>query len=473
MCSEAGVFRWSPATPRSRRWRVFFASTRFPSEFGSALGTESSVLHSWDLPPMPARERQQVIAGELERELELHPEPMTSGHSMQTDRSTKRSRILLALASRMPLETAAKELRSAGFQVELLTTSSIALLGHVSNSQPWSEPSDALAVMHIGADRTVLSVLEGARIRLVRDLGIGLDARLLLGATGTDDATAAPDWDPLDQITMGLSELTQLASQVRRSLAYDAEQSPASPALRVLLAGDVTRAETMVALLRNELAVPVELLDLRPLFKASEAVLPSEHDAAVLALPLALASLAKASDCIDLGGVRGLRNELARPDRPWIDRDRAACAIYTPTVLSTNRLLEQECKTIEARSVALRTSLGRSPVPVEKRKPNPVLETLASDRSPGRFPCLVREPSSFLERARSPPRRTLGQRMDPLRPRHDRTRLRSRQVEPWGALIEAIASDPSVQSLQLGGVSGGNEAIALPLDVEIVRKGGP
>ncbi len=246
-------------------------SGEIPHRIRVATGLEKSQLKSLILPPMPQDELEKAVQHEISRELEMVDEEMAVGYQVLGREPGGKRRILVAQTPKRSVQGLELELHEAGFEVEALTTSSVALLSYGLTELDLSKEQQAIAVVHIGQQRMLLTVLERGRIRLMRDLGLGLDISLFgslsLGATGTTGAAAPAldgddiDWELLDSLSRGLSEVNQVAGQIRRTLEYDASESPDLPVARMLLAGDVTRAEAMVPLISNEISLPIELLD--------------------------------------------------------------------------------------------------------------------------------------------------------------------------------------------------------------------
>ena len=280
-----------------------------PNRVRIASGLEMGQLRSIVLPPMPARELRFAIQHEIDRESGMVDEGMASGYQILGREADGQRSILVAQTPRRGIESLEKEIAGEGFQIETLTTSSVALLSYGLTKLDRSEQEQAITVVHIGDQRMLLTVLERGRIRLMRDLGLGLDASLLgtleLEATGTTGPAPVGDdidWDLLEGLSRGLSEVAQVAGQIRRTLDYDTQQSPDRPVTRMLLAGDVTRAEALVPLISNEIALPIELLD-----PSSELGIedddPFGGEGPSYALPFALAKLRSPRAFLHLGQI--------------------------------------------------------------------------------------------------------------------------------------------------------------------------
>jgi len=280
---------------------------QIPNRVRVASGIDMSQLRALTLPPMPKREMELAIQHEINRELELMDEEMASGYQVLGREASGRHRLLVAQTPRRSIERLEIDLAAESFQIEALTTSSIALLSYGITEFGASGEESAMAVLHIGDHRMLLAVLDHGHIRLIRDLGLGLDTSLFetveVEATGTDGPVEADDgidWDGLESLSRGLSEINQVAGQIRRTLEYDGQQSPDTPVTRVLLAGDVTRAEAMAPLISNEITLPVELLD-----PSGEFGVVGEPDFSgegpSYALPFALAKPRRAGALLHLG----------------------------------------------------------------------------------------------------------------------------------------------------------------------------
>lgn len=279
-----------------------------------ALGTQTSILRVLALPPMPPRDLARVVEGEASKEQQLFAEEMAFGHQSLARGGGRESGIrrrlrphgvpnatvagaagavrqptLVALTGRAGLTAFEGEAATAGFRLDLLTTTSLALLGHVRGIRRLERADEADAVLHLETDRMVLAVVQGGTFRQLRDLNVGLDASLLdqHAATGTDDDEV--DWDALDQIGRGLDEVTQVARQIRRTLEADASAAESKPIRRLLLTGDVTRGEAMTPLLQNEIGLPVEVLQPLEDLRLDGVDELFQREAASYALPLSLA----------------------------------------------------------------------------------------------------------------------------------------------------------------------------------------
>lgn len=299
-----------------------------------ALGTQSSILRILSLPPMPAGDLSRVVQGEVVKEQQLFAEEMAFGH--QTFDPPPRAAgwggrravlpgappgpgaatpgkrpVLIALTARAGLAAFEREAEAAGFRLPLLTTTSLALLGHVRSLSRLAHGGEADAVLHLETDRMVLAVVQEGSFRQLRDLGVGLDSSLLEPqvSTGTDDSPDAIDWDALDQIGRGLDEVTQVARQIRRTLEADVASANARPIRRLLLTGDVTRGEAMAPLLQNEVGLPVEVLHPIEDLRIEGAGEEFRREAASYALPLALATGPRGM--LHLGAVRESRTPAA------------------------------------------------------------------------------------------------------------------------------------------------------------------
>ena len=289
-----------------------------PSRVRVASGLDMGQLRHISLPPMPARELRQAIQHEIDRESGIVDEGMASGYQILGRETDGRRSVLIAQTPRAAIESLEKEIVAAGFQIETLTTSSVALLSYALTKLDLSDPDQAITVVHLGDGRMLLAVLERGRIRLMRDLGLGLDASLLgtleLDATGTTGTPVGDgvDWDLLEGLSRGLSEVAQVAGQIRRTLEHDSQQSPIRPVVRMLLAGDVTRAEALVPLIANEIDLPIELLDPSHELVAT-ADDPFDGEGPSYALPFALAKLRNPRAPLHLGRFpRAGSNDLLR-----------------------------------------------------------------------------------------------------------------------------------------------------------------
>lgn len=332
-----------------------------------AIGTQATQLRVATFPPMPKRELALVARAEIEKDLEMMTEEMAHGWQRLAGPSAKRglepaarSAVLLAFTPRHAIDTAAGWLRSAGFAAAPITTSSLALFEHARTRKDLGTDESCVAILHIGLDRMMLALVEDGTFRLLRDLSVGLDASWLslAGEAKAGDSTDL-DWDAIDQLSRGLDAMTQVAQQIRRTLEYDAKLHPDRPVTRVLLAGDATRAQSMVPLLSNELALDVALLD--PLAGLSLSDLDPGLAAEAPSLALAFALARSGDELLDLRPEARLRRA-APPD--W--RAVAGIAGAFVVILSGAAVpldarlaqLREEARTLEAARAEARLALG-------------------------------------------------------------------------------------------------------------------
>lgn len=263
------------------------AEVRIPLErLRLAIGTQPTQLRMLSLPRVPRGELSVLVQAEIEKELELASEEMWTGwHLLTTDKKAERLEVLLAITPRSGLDAVRQALETRGLVPELVTTSSLALFGQVRLRADLRARGSCFGILHIGLERMVLALVDGGSFRLLRDLGVGMDASLLGGSAVADD-----ELDPLESWSRGLDATNMVARQARRTFEYDQRQHPDRPVTHLFLAGDAARAAALAPLLANELGLPVDLLD--PLAGANWVELDATlaKEAAAFALPLALAA---------------------------------------------------------------------------------------------------------------------------------------------------------------------------------------
>lgn len=296
-----------------------------------ALGTQPTQIRTHSFPRMPRRELEGVVRDAVQKDLEVLSEEMSfAWQPLAVRGQKKRLSVVVALTPREGIDDARRMLESVPLDPELLTSSSLALFGHV-RSQAGAKGTEAcVAVLHIGVDRMMLALLEDGVFRLVRDLNVGLDASFLEAPaaprsavswpeptptaveTASDDPLDNIDWDALDQVSRGLDAMTQVARQIRRTLEYDARQYPDRPVKRLLLAGEASRAEAMVPLLANEVGLEVSLLD--PVAGIAVDGFEGElaGEASAFAIPFALALPKSPSYLLGLGKTARARRPVPR-----------------------------------------------------------------------------------------------------------------------------------------------------------------
>lgn len=283
----------------------------------AALATQATVVRVLSLPMMPEEDLELILAGEADKEQRILGEEMAFGFCLiPAPAGENRRSVLLALTPKAGTDEVESALGRCGRRVEALTTASLAVLTWTHSLAPAGETEGGVALLHLGADRMILTIAGSEGFRQFRDLGLGMDASLLEQgrATGTDGAGLELDWDALDQIGQGLSEVTQVAAQVRQTLVVDERQHPERPVGKLYLAGDVTRAEAMAPLLENELGLPVFVLDPLDGIERPEVDSGLRTGAASLALPLVLARPEGSDGILHLGK----RFAPAIPWRPWV-----------------------------------------------------------------------------------------------------------------------------------------------------------
>ncbi|MBK8229854.1 MAG: hypothetical protein IT349_14790 [Candidatus Eisenbacteria bacterium] len=288
-----------------------------------AIGTQSTHLRVHAFPAMPANELGAVVEGEIARELELLSGEMASGWQLlQRQKGKGRTSVLVSLTPKQGIDRVRGTFLQHGLVPDLLTTSSLALFGHVRRRSDLGAPGGCFGVLHIGLERMVLALVEGETFRLLRDLGVGIDASLLGGPGGGDEAEF--DLDNLDSLSRGLDAMNLIARQIKRTLEYDARQNPTPPVSRLFLAGEAASAEAMAPLLANELQIPVALLD--PLAGADFGLVDLRfvREAPSYALPLALARATDPSEILNLGPARRV-DPVAR----WTGAAITAAALVT------------------------------------------------------------------------------------------------------------------------------------------------
>lgn len=415
-----------------------------------AAARQTSHLQDLRLPPMPTKELMAVVRGEVERELEvLHEDLDWRSQILPSDRDHRR--VLVALTPRSAMNDLLFDLNSAGFLVELLTPASAVLIGHLARQEWARDEASAFAVVHIGLARTVFAIIDSGKLRLLRDLNLGLDTALLdqqLG-TGTEDDL---DVDHLEALSAGLGQISEVATQIRRTLDYDRRQVPHRPVSKIYLAGDVARADYMLPVFRNEVGIPTELMDLRQTAHIVHEEDPK--DAASLAIPLILALEQKVEDSCNFGPV------LPRSGPPRLLWTGAAAALAAAIVaLSQVPVLD---------SVAQLRRTNQSLVEQEARLEEQ--SRLDSDRSTADWAAL-----GLLEQSTSavplpPLYRLVADWPDPawlhgLSIQHEeggwRMQLRGAfdlgrtgGVERWGRWLEELESDPQIEQLRLEPISG-------------------
>lgn len=428
-----------------------------------ALGTQSSILRILSLPPMPATDLSRVVRGEVEKEQQLFTEEMAFGHqafdpprravpwgrrraaglgplSGPGGLPAGRTPVLIALTARAGLASFEREAAAAGFRLPLLTTTSLALLGHVRSLSRLARGGEADAVLHLETDRMVLAVVQEGSFRQLRDLGVGLDSSLLEQqvSTGTDDSADAIDWDALDQIGRGLDEVTQVARQIRRTLEADAASANARPIRRLLLTGDVTRGEAMAPLLQNEVGLPVEVLNPLEDLRVEGAGEDFRREAASYALPLALAK--GPGWMLHLGAARESRT----PAALWLTASALAVASLVAGRMAAPYEERAQVRALEA---------GRTHVVGAEDSPAGEAALRAWIEEAGRGP---REPLEWISRKLPPSARTSS--IDLMRRGREWSvrcdgalydRSTQERLRAWAALSDSLRADSRVSGSSL------------------------
>lgn len=224
-----------------------------------AAARRTSRLQDLRLPPMPKKELRAVVRGEVERELELLHEDLEWRYQILPSEKDQR-RVLVALTPRSDMHELLRELVHAGFLVEVLTPASAALLSHLVHQKWTREAPEPFAVVHVELSRTVVAIVDAGNLRLLRDLNLGLDTGLLRARAG-DPETPDLEVDALESLSQGLQQISEVATQIRRTLDYDRRHFAHRPVERIYLAGDVARSDDLLRVFHNEVRLTTEVLD--------------------------------------------------------------------------------------------------------------------------------------------------------------------------------------------------------------------
>ena len=446
-------------------------SGKIPSRVRIASGLEMSQLRTLLLPPMPRREMHQAIQHEIETEQELVDEAMATGYQALGRSPEGKHRILVAQTPRQSIESLEAALSRESFEVETLTTSSVALLSYGLSQLEVSEQEQAIAVVHIGEQRMLLTVLERGRIRLIRDLGLGLDATLFgtleLEATGTTGTVSlSDDFDPLEELSRGLSEVQQVAGQIRRTLDHDKQNSAGPPLTRVLLAGDATRARALGPLIANELSLPIDLLDPADALGMED---DSEFggEGPSYALPFALARLRDPGTCIHFGQ----KPRASSPSR-LLPAAVAALALGVALTVASFPLganvsrLEESKNDLKAEIVQLRQEIGAASGGEGLADHPGALRSLLANSSPDAVlswtsRCIPEgESLESLSLVRSGADWEVSMSGVFQRPEH------GPRISDWSALLQRLEQEPRVHSLSVPASSGSSARPTTPVAIQ-------
>jgi Tfp pilus assembly PilM family ATPase len=407
-----------------------------------ALSTQTAHLKILSLPPMPRREMTQVLRQEIERELEILPGELAYGYEILPRRSSRDPyRVLLAITSKRAIRVLEEDLESHGLRAETVTLGSLALLQHVRTLLRRRKEDEVVGVLHLGSHYMVLAVVGRDTIRLVRDVAVGVEADLWADAEATGTDGAAPQADPLETISKGLDEIVRVSQQIRRTLEFDGRSHPGAPVRRLLLAGDVTRAQELVPILSNDVGIPVEILDPVGGMVADEGPLGDEAPVYAFSLALALSP--------DPERIPNLASSSPPGGFPWGQLRRVAivwtaalfASLAVPSAQGIVRMLEETREVLSAQRARLLGHDQEVSLPVE-----------LLGRLGGWSGALPTAPMEAL--ARHMPEEARLQRLSVQRTETGflvdlRGEIRSpdpqRRLKAWEALLTALQADPSVE----------------------------
>ncbi len=271
----------------------------------TAVSGESIIVRYIQLPEMPEAELKKALRWEAEEYIPFHIDevnidsvvlgPAGAGATGKVD-------VLLVSAKKDLVNEHVDIVRAAGLQPVIVDVESFAFLNcFETNYRP--SATDCVALVNIGAEITNINIYVGGTSRFSRDIGIagdtitaavqtkanlpwkqaedmkihlgapapepeeeeGGDSSLIDTIRGTVEKLTGDDLGDSSAEAMGQKairqSLTNLISEVRRSIQFFENQSVGNTVQRVMLGGGGSRMKRLNDYMSTELELPTEIMD--------------------------------------------------------------------------------------------------------------------------------------------------------------------------------------------------------------------
>lgn len=242
----------------------------------TALGGQAVIIRELTLPEMPDAELQRAVMFEAERYLAPGAGDVVADYRLMARVPQEGTiKVLLVAAGKTLIDRQLAPLARAGLAARVVESTPIAMVRALASCNGAAER--ATMYVDVGAETTDVMILEGGRLRLSRNIEIGGNAltRALADSLRIDWAAAqslkeqqarillrrdkAPD-DVAGRVHRAiLPVVTNLATELRRSLDFYLERLGGAAVSKVIVVGGTARLGNLAAFLGEQIDVPVEI----------------------------------------------------------------------------------------------------------------------------------------------------------------------------------------------------------------------
>lgn len=265
----------------------------------SAVGGQAVIVRELKVPKMSQADMRQAVRFEAGRYLPYSVRDVTMDFDILgevTEEGQPKVEVLLVAARQEIVDKHVQALQDAGLTPFVLDVESFAVMRALAGQARTDGGSQAAVFVDLGAETTDILVTEGERLRLTRNVNIG-GASLTRAVSGrldvefpiaeelkTEKGRVLLEGEPLpdDQAVLSMHEamlpiLTDLATELRRSLDYFQTRWRESRIGRVVLSGGTARLANLDRFLSLELGVESVVGDPFATCTVPESVLSAEQ----------------------------------------------------------------------------------------------------------------------------------------------------------------------------------------------------
>lgn len=265
----------------------------------SAVGGQTVIVRELKMPRMEKGDLQQAVRFEAGRYLPYSVRDVSMDFDILgelVEEGQPKVEVLLVAARQEVVGRHLDALRGAGLQPFVLDVESFATMRALSTGTPAEGTPQAVVYVSLGAESTDVLITEGDRLRLTRNLNIGGNnlTRAVAARLDVDFSVAEGlkrergrvllEGEPLpdDQSVLSIHEamlptLTDLATELRRSLDYFQTRWRDSRIGKVLLSGGTARLGNLDRFLSLELGIETVVGDPFRNCTVAESVLSAEN----------------------------------------------------------------------------------------------------------------------------------------------------------------------------------------------------
>lgn len=241
----------------------------------TALGSEAVVIREVTVPAMPDAELAQAVAFEAERYLPAGTREVRCDYRVVGRTSEgKQLELLLVATGKELLDQHLAPLTMAGLVSEIMEATPFSMVRAVAHGN--GQNGHAAMYVDLGAESSVILIVDGERVRLVRTIAFGGNVltRAIAEALNLDGAAAQTLKEQRAQVLLDKEQgegvdgelhkaiapaVTRLGTELRRSLDFYLARLRGQAITRIVLTGGGAKLGNLAPFLSAAVGVPTEI----------------------------------------------------------------------------------------------------------------------------------------------------------------------------------------------------------------------